>query len=56
MKMSLNKDNVLRVITSDDHVVHVKEKSSTMRRHVDKKSRSWALAEKPATVTTEAKS
>jgi hypothetical protein len=31
-KMSLNKGNVLRVITSDDHVVHVKkEKSPTMR-------------------------
>jgi hypothetical protein len=31
-KTSLNKDNVLRVITSDDHVVHVKkEKNPTMR-------------------------
>jgi hypothetical protein len=31
-KMSLNKGNVLRVITSDDHVVHVKkEKSPTTR-------------------------
>jgi hypothetical protein len=30
--MSLNKGNVLRVITSDDHVIHVKkEKSSTTR-------------------------
>jgi hypothetical protein len=39
-KMSLNKGNVLRVITSDDHVVHVKEeKSLTTRRHMDKKSR-----------------
>jgi hypothetical protein len=39
-KMSLNKGNVLRVITSDDHVVHIKkEKSSTTRWHVNKKSR-----------------
>jgi hypothetical protein len=31
-KMSLNKDNVLGLITSDDHVVHVKkEKSPTTR-------------------------
>jgi hypothetical protein len=31
-KMSLNKGNVLKVITSDDHVVHVKkEKSPTTR-------------------------
>jgi hypothetical protein len=38
-KMSLNKGNILRVITSDDHVVHVKkEKSLTMRWHVDKMS------------------
>jgi hypothetical protein len=36
--MSLNKCNVLRVITSDDLIVHVKkEKSPTMRWHVDKK-------------------
>jgi hypothetical protein len=28
----LNKDNILRIITSDDHVIHVKkEKSPTMR-------------------------
>jgi hypothetical protein len=31
-KTSLNKGNALRVITSDDHVIHVKkEKNSTMR-------------------------
>jgi hypothetical protein len=31
-KMSFNKSNVLRVITSDDHVVHVKkEKNPTTR-------------------------
>jgi hypothetical protein len=31
-KTSLNKGNVLRVITSDDHVVHIKkEKSPTTR-------------------------
>jgi hypothetical protein len=30
-KTSLNKSNILRVITSDDHVVHVKEKSPTTR-------------------------
>jgi hypothetical protein len=36
--MSLNKGNVLRVITSDDLIVHVKkEKSPTTRWHVDKK-------------------
>jgi hypothetical protein len=31
-KMSLNKDNVLRIITGDDHVVNIKkEKSPTTR-------------------------
>jgi hypothetical protein len=31
-KTSLNKGNVLRVITSDDHVIHIKkEKSPTTR-------------------------
>jgi hypothetical protein len=70
-KTSLNKGNVLRVITRDDHVIHIKkEKSPTMRWHMDEESRimsaggktnncdqagSWALAEKPTTVTTEAK-
>jgi hypothetical protein len=38
-KMSLDKSNILRVITSDDHVVHVKEKSPTTRWHVDKENR-----------------
>jgi hypothetical protein len=39
-KTSLDKNNILRVITSDDHVVHVKkEKGPTTRWHVDKKSR-----------------
>jgi hypothetical protein len=39
-KTSLDKSNILRVITSDDHVVHVKkEKSPTTRWHVDKESR-----------------
>jgi hypothetical protein len=38
-KTSLNKSNILWVITSDDHVVHVKkEKSPTTRWHVDKES------------------
>jgi hypothetical protein len=42
-KMSLNKGNVLRVITSDDHVIHVKkEKSSTMRWHMNKES--WIMS------------
>jgi hypothetical protein len=36
-KMSLNKGNVLRIITGDDHVVNIKkEKSPTTRWHVDK--------------------
>jgi hypothetical protein len=30
-KTSLNKGNVLKVITSDDHIVHVEEKSPTTR-------------------------
>jgi hypothetical protein len=39
-KMSLDKSNILRVITSDNHVVHVKkEKGPTTRWHVDKESR-----------------
>jgi hypothetical protein len=41
-KMSLNKGNVLRVITSDDHVIHVrKEKSPTTRWHMNKES--WIM-------------
>jgi hypothetical protein len=39
-KMTLNKDNILRVITSDDHVIRVKnEESPTTRWHMDKRSR-----------------
>jgi hypothetical protein len=45
-KTSLNKGNVLRVITNDDHVVHVKEKSPTTRWHVDKKSRIMSVGGK----------
>jgi hypothetical protein len=45
-KTSLNKGNVLRVITSDDHVVYVKEKSPTTRWHMDKKSRIMSVGEK----------
>jgi hypothetical protein len=42
-KMSLNKDNVLRVITSDDHVIYVqKEKSHTTMWHVDKER--WIMS------------
>jgi hypothetical protein len=42
-KMSLDKSNILRVITSDDLVVHVKkEKGHTTRWHVDKKS--WIMS------------
>jgi hypothetical protein len=48
-KTSLNKSNVLRVITSNDHVIHVKEeKSPTMRWHVDKKSRIMSTGGKPS--------
>jgi hypothetical protein len=46
-KMSLNKDNILRVITSDDHIIHVKKKKSpTMRWHVDKESQIMSAARK----------
>jgi hypothetical protein len=31
-KMSLNKCNVLKVITSDDHVIHVKKEKSLITR------------------------
>jgi hypothetical protein len=31
-KMSFNKGNVLRIITSDDHVIHVKEEKSLTTR------------------------
>jgi hypothetical protein len=35
-KVGLHKGNVLRFITSDDHVINIKKKSSTTRRGVDK--------------------
>jgi hypothetical protein len=42
-KASLNKGNVLRVITSDDHVIHVnKEKSPTTRWHMNEES--WIMS------------
>jgi hypothetical protein len=37
--MGLNKGNILRVITNNDHVIHVKEKSPTVRWHVNEESR-----------------
>jgi hypothetical protein len=38
--MCLNKDNILRFITSDDHVIHIKkEKGPTMRWHMNAESR-----------------
>jgi hypothetical protein len=41
--MSLNKGNILRVITSDDLVIHVKKKKGpTTRWHVDKES--WIMS------------
>jgi hypothetical protein len=46
-KMSLDKSNILRVITSNDHVVHVKKKKSpTTRWLVDKESRIMSAGEK----------
>jgi hypothetical protein len=46
-KTSLNKGNVLWVITSDDHVIHVnKEKSPTPRWHVDEESQIMSVAGK----------
>jgi hypothetical protein len=46
-KTSLNKGNVLKVITSDDHVIHIKkEKSPTMRWHMDKKSQIMSVGGK----------
>jgi hypothetical protein len=45
--MSLNEGNVLRVITSDNHVFHIKkEKSPTTRRHVDEESRIMSAGRK----------
>jgi hypothetical protein len=37
-KIGLDKDNILRVITSDVHVIHIKKKSPTTRWHVNKES------------------
>jgi hypothetical protein len=31
-KMSLDKSNILRVITSDDHVVHIKKEKGPTKR------------------------
>jgi hypothetical protein len=46
-KTSIDKSNILRVITSDDHVVHVKkEKSPTTRWHMDKESQIMSAAKK----------
>jgi hypothetical protein len=37
METSLNKGNILRVVTGDDHVIHIEQKKSpTTRRCVDK--------------------
>jgi hypothetical protein len=44
--MSLNKGNALRIIISDDHVVHVKKKSPTTRWHVNKESWIMSIGEK----------
>jgi hypothetical protein len=54
--MSLNKNNVLRVITSDDYVIHVKKETSpTTRGHVDKESWIMSAGGKPTTVNIEVK-
>jgi hypothetical protein len=45
-KTSLDKSNILSVITSDNHVIHVKEKSPTTRWHVDKESRIMSAGRK----------
>jgi hypothetical protein len=38
-KTGLNEGNILRVITSDDHVIHVKkEKSPTTKQHMNEES------------------
>jgi bifunctional DNA-binding transcriptional regulator/antitoxin component of YhaV-PrlF toxin-antitoxin module len=40
MKMGLNKGNILRIITSDDHIVNIAEKkSASTRRNVNKQRR-----------------
>jgi hypothetical protein len=38
-KTGLNKGNILRVITGDDHVINIKDKSAFMRRSVNKQCR-----------------
>jgi hypothetical protein len=39
-KAGLNKDNILKVIAGDDHVINIEEeKSATTRRSVDKQHR-----------------
>jgi hypothetical protein len=46
-KTDLNKGNILRVITNDDHVIHVKkEKSPTTRWHVNEESRIMSTSRK----------
>jgi hypothetical protein len=45
--MSLNKDNVIRIIPSDNHIIHVKkEKSPTMMWHVDEESQIMSAGRK----------
>jgi hypothetical protein len=40
MKTGLNKGNILRIITSDDHIVNIEEKkSASTRRNVNKQRR-----------------
>jgi hypothetical protein len=54
--MSLNKGNILRIITSNDHIINIeKEKSASTRRSVNKQRWIMSAGEKPAAVTTEAK-
>src|SRR3954471_22470227 len=36
---SLNKGDILRVVTSDDHVINIEKKSATTRRTVNKQGR-----------------
>jgi hypothetical protein len=39
-KTGLNKGNILRIITSDDHIINIEEKkSASMRRNVNKQHR-----------------
>jgi hypothetical protein len=40
VKTGLNKGNILRVITSDDHIINIEEKkSASTRRNVNKQRR-----------------